>query len=400
MFQPSSFSLVLLTGGLIAFGPLSTDMYVPALPSMSAYFGTSPSIVNLTLSLYLVGFAIGQLAYGPLSDRFGRRPALLGGLSIYLVASTAVVLAPTIETLIAARFFQALGACAGQVIGRAIIRDLHDREAATRMLAYATVIMGLTSAFSPALGGLISVWLGWRVIFALLVGYGVFIGFFVWRRLREPIARLDPHAIRPLQTLRNFGFLLRDRTFAGYLTSLCFMFAGMFSFIAGGAFVFQEVLGLKPQEFGLVFTAMAGTFVIGSLITSRVSRRIEGRTLYGAAITGAALGSIIVAIVAASGPSSAVVLVLPWTLVTFCMGFIMPVGFASALAPHPQLAGTASALLGATQSGASAIAGYLAGKAFNGTALPMGHMIATFTVLSFLSFFAMVRTRGTTAAPR
>ena len=391
MFRPNSLSLILLSGGLIAFGPLSTDMYVPALPLMSAYFGTSPSVVNLTLSIYLVGFAIGQLVYGPLSDRFGRRPALLSGMVIFLVSSGAVIVAPTIETLIVARFFQALGACSGQVIGRAMIRDLHNREETTRMLAYATVVMGLTAAVAPTMGGFISVWFSWRWIFVLLTGYGVIIGFFVWRRLPEPIARLNPHAIQPLRTMRNFGFLLRDRAFAGYLTSLCFMFAGMFSFIAGGAFVFQEVLGLKPQEFGLVFTAMATTFIVGLLITGRVSRRIDPHRIYGLAISGAALGAVLVAIVAVSGPSGAVVLVLPWMIVTFCMGFVMPLGYAAALAPHPQLAGTASALLGASQSASSAAAGYLAGKTFNGTALPMGLMIAAFTILAFLSFFMIVR---------
>lgn len=400
MFRPSSLSLILLSGGLIAFGPLSTDMYVPALPSMSAYFGTSPSVVNLTLSLYLVGFAIGQLVYGPVSDRFGRRPALLVGLSVYFVSTCAVMLSPTIETLIVARFFQALGACSGQVIGRAIIRDLHDREGSTRMLAYATVVMGLTSAVSPTMGGFISVWLSWRLIFVLLAVYGLVIGVLVWRRLPEPIARLNPHAIQPLKTMRNFGFLLRDRAFAGYLTSLCFMFAGMFSFIAGGSFVFQEVLGLKPQEFGLVFTAMAATFIVGSLITGRVSRRIDPHRIYGLAISGAALGAVLVAIIAASGPGGAVVLVLPWMLVTFCMGFVMPLGYAAALAPHPQLAGTASALLGASQSAASAFAGYLAGKTFDGTALPMGLLIGTFTTLAFVTFFLIVRrTAAEPAAP-
>lgn len=397
MFRPSSLSLILLSGGLIAFGPLSTDMYVPALPSMSAYFGTSPSVVNLTLSLYLVGFAIGQLVYGPVSDRFGRRPALLGGLSIYFISTCAVMLAPTIETLIAARFFQALGACSGQVIGRAIIRDLHDRAGTTRMLAYATVVMGLTSAVTPTLGGFISVWLSWRVIFLFLAVYGLFIGFFIWRRLPEPLARLNPHAIQPLKTLRNFGFLLRDRAFAGYLASLCFMFAGMFSFIAGGSFVFQEVLGLKPQEFGLVFMAMASTFIVGSLITGRVSRRIDPHRVYGLAISGAAVGAVLVAIVAASEPSGAVVLVLPWMLVTFSMGFVMPLGYAAALSAHPHLAGTASALLGASQSASSAFAGYLAGRVFNGTALPMGLLIGIFTTLAFVSFFLVVR--RTTAEP-
>lgn len=391
MFRPNSLSLILLSGGLIAFGPLSTDMYVPALPLMSAYFGTSPSVVNLTLSIYLVGFAIGQLVYGPLSDRFGRRPALLSGMVIFLVSSGAVIVAPTIEALIVARFFQALGACSGQVIGRAMIRDLHSREETTRMLAYATVVMGLTAAVTPTMGGFISVWFSWRWIFVLLTGYGFVIGFFVWRRLPEPIARLNPHAIQPLRTMRNFGLLMRDRTFAGYLTSLCFMFAGMFSFIAGGAFVFQEVLGLKPQEFGLVFTAMATTFIVGLLITGRVSRRIDPHHVYGLAISGAALGAVLVAIVAASGPNSAVVLVLPWMIVTFCMGFVMPLGYAAALAPHPQLAGTASALLGASQSASSAAAGYLAGKTFNGTALPMGLLIAAFTILAFLTFFMIVR---------
>lgn len=396
MFRPSSISLILLTGGLIAFGPLSTDMYVPALPLMSAYFGTSPSVVNLTLSIYLVGFAIGQLVYGPFSDRFGRRPALLSGMVVFLISTCAVIVSPTIEVLIAARFFQALGACSGQVVGRAIIRDLHDRDGTTRILAYATVVMGLTAAVAPTLGGFIAVWLSWRLIFVLLALYGVLIGYFVWRHLPEPIAQLNEHAIQPLKTLRNFRVLLRDRIFAGYLTSLCFMFAGMFSFIAGGAFVFQDVMGLEPQEFGFVFTAMASTFIVGLLITGRVAQRINPHRVYGLAISGAAVGALLVGIIAASEPNSVIVLVLPWLLVTFCMGFVMPLGYAAAMLPHPQLAGTASALLGASQSASSAFAGYLAGRTFDGTALPMGVLIAAFTGLAFMSFFIIVR-RGAAA---
>ena len=172
--------MIFLTGGLLALGPLSLDMYIPALPGMAASLGTTASHVQLTISVYRIGSPIGRLIHGPLADRYGRRPALMGGLALFGLASIVCMFAPNIETLIVARLFQALGVSAGQVMSRAIIRDRHEGRDASQMLAYATVFIGVTSATSPVLGGFASVWLGWRVVFAIHVGVSAAVLVFIW----------------------------------------------------------------------------------------------------------------------------------------------------------------------------------------------------------------------------
>lgn len=400
MFKPNSLSLILLGGGLMASGPLSTDMYLPSLPSLAGYFSTSVSLVTWTLSIYLAGYAVGQLTYGPVSDRFGRRPALLVGMALFATASAACVFAPNIETLIVARFFQAFGACSGQVVGRAVIRDLHDREGVTRMLAYTMVIMGLTSTVSPVIGGLLTVWIGWRPIFALLAVFGLIMAVTVFRTLDESLAKPDPAATRLGPMVQNFRRLLANRSFAGYTLSLCFIFGTLFTYLAGSSFVFMGVFGLAPHEFGFVFTAVGGTSVVGSLLTGCLAKRFKASTMFGFAAAGAAAGSIILVIVSLSG-GGIVAHVLPLTVVTFGLGVLMPAGFAGALAPHPEIAGTASSLIGFLQSMFAMVAGSTVGALFNGTSLPMSAMIAAFTVSSLLSFLLVVQPfRRPSPAPR
>lgn len=400
MFKPNSLSLILLGGGLMASGPLSTDMYLPSLPSLAGYFSTSVSLVTWTLSIYLAGYAVGQLTYGPVSDRFGRRPALLAGMALFATASAACVFAPNIETLIVARFFQAFGACSGQVVGRAVIRDLHDREGVTRMLAYTMVIMGLTSTVSPVIGGLLTVWIGWRSIFALLAVFGLIMAVTVFRTLDESLAKPDPAATRLGPMVQNFRRLLANRSFAGYTLSLCFIFGSLFTYLAGSSFVFMGVFGLAPHEYGFVFTAVGGTSVVGSLLTGRLAKRFEASTMFGFAAAGAAAGSIALVIVSLAG-GGIVAHVLPLTVVTFGLGVMMPAGFAGALAPHPEIAGTASSLIGFLQSMFAMVAGFIVGALFNGTSLPMSAMIAALTVSSLLSFLLVVQPfRRPAPAPR
>ncbi|HJN04835.1 MAG TPA: multidrug effflux MFS transporter [Alphaproteobacteria bacterium] len=387
MFRPNSLTLILLVGGLAASGPLSTDMYVPAMPSLTDDLGTSVGMVTLTLSLYLWAFALGQLVFGPVSDRFGRRPALLGGLTLYTAASVACALAPNIETLIAARSVQALGACSGQVLSRAIIRDLHEGTTGTRVLAHTTVIMGLSSMFAPVGGGYLTVWADWRAVFWALTGYGVIFGLVVAFGFKESLARPDVNAIQPLRMLRSFAYLIRNRTFSGYTFSLCFLFAMLYTFISSGPFVFIGIYGLAPQEFGLIFTAIASTFIVASLITGRISHRVGPRRIYGTAILATAAGGVALAL-AASGPYAGVVtIVAPMMVISCSMGFLMPVAFATAMAPHPRMAGMASALIGALISGFGAAGGALAGWAFDGSAMPMGLLIGLYCVLAMATFF-------------
>ncbi len=385
MFKPNSLSLILLMGGLMASGPLSTDMYLPALPALTAVFATSVSLVTLTLIVFLAGYALGQLTYGPFSDRFGRRSALLIGMSLFTAASAACVFAPDIEWLIVARFFQAFGACSGQVVGRAVIRDLHDREGITRMFAYTMVIMGLSSMVSPVIGGFLSVWIGWRSIFVLLTIFGLIMVTTVLRNFDESLADPNRLATRPGPMVRNFARLLRTRGFAGYTMSLCLIFAALFTYLAGSSSVFINVFGMSPQEFGLVFTVMAGTSVVGSLLAGRLAKRFEIPTMFVLALAAAAAGGLVLVIVSLAG-GGVVAHVVSLSAVTFALGILIPVGYAGALAPHPEIAGTASSLVAILQSACAMVAGFVVGALFDDTSVPMSAMIAVFTARSLLSF--------------
>jgi DHA1 family bicyclomycin/chloramphenicol resistance-like MFS transporter len=389
--------LILLVGGLMALAVVSTDMYVPGLPALAVYFETDPGAVAQTMSVYLAGFAIGQLAYGPLSDRFGRRPMLLVGAVVFAGASAACAAAPSIETLIVARFFQAVGACSGQVIGRAILRDRHEPAETVRMLAYATVVMGLVAAVVPATGGLILQVLGWRMVFVLMTLYGAVIALILWRGFEETLAVRDPSATRTMPMVRNFARLLRERTYAGYTVSLCFMYAALFTYLTGGPFVFIEVLGLSPFQFGLVSASIAISFISGSFMAGWLANRFDARRVYLAATGISAAAGLALAAVGASAWLSVASFVLPFSVLTFGLGILLPTGFAAALAPHARIAGTASALLGALQATAAVAAGTIAGLVFDGTAAPITTMIAVCTAAMLISFVAMVRPRR---APR
>lgn len=387
--KPGSLTFILFAGGLFAFGPLSTDMYIPSLPTLAQALDTTVPAVQLTLSVYLLGFALSQLFYGPFADRYGRKPAILIGIGLYIVGSAICVSAGSIETLVVGRFIQALGAAFGQVLGRAVIRDLVTPAESARVLAYATVIMGGTSLITPTIGGFVTVFLGWPYIFAVLLAYGSLYFLIVLFGFRESAQTLNPDAIRLGQMLTNFQILLRNRVFLRNTVSVSFMFGVLFTFLSGSSFVFIDVYGVPTTQFGLVFTAMAGSFTIASGLVGRLGTRLPHEPIYVAAAAVATLSAITAFALTAFGWPNVFALVGAMSLLSFAMGFMVPLGFANAMAPHPEMAGTASALIGFVQSVFSAAMGALVGVLFNGTGIPMFALIALLTVGALVSFLAI-----------
>jgi DHA1 family bicyclomycin/chloramphenicol resistance-like MFS transporter len=396
--KPGSLTLILFAGGLFAFGPLSTDMYIPALPSLAMALDTTVPAVQLTLSVYLLGFALSQLFYGPLADRYGRKPAILTGIGLYIIGSAICMSAGAIETLVVGRFIQALGAAFGQVLGRAVIRDRATSADQASVLAYATVIMAGTSLITPTVGGFVTVFFGWSYIFVVLLAYASILLLIVAFRFRESAPALNPDAIRLGPMISNFGVLLRHRGFLRNTVSVSFMFGVLFTFLSVSSFVFIDVYGVPTTRFGLIFTAMAGSFTIASALVGRLGAKLPHERLYIAASCVATASAMTAFGLTVIGWTNVFALVGAMSLLSFAMGFMVPLAFANAMAPYPQMAGTASALIGFVQSVFSAAMGALVGVLFNDTGVPMFGLIALLALGALISF-VMIRPPPTLATP-
>ena len=363
-------TLALLLGSLTAFAPLSIDMYLPSLPAIQEDLGTTASTVQLTLAVFFAGLAVGQLVYGPLSDRFGRKRPLVVGLALYAVASVGCALAPNIETLIALRFVQALGGAAGIVIARAVVRDLRSGAEAARLLSLLMLVMGAAPILAPLLGGWLLLLGTWRVTFGVLGTLGLVCLAVVPRGLPETstqrMAQLDLQAIGA--QMRALG---KDRYFVAYSFAGGFSQAGMFAYISGSPFVLIEIFHVSPQAYGWIFGANAAGLIAASqlnrrLLATRPPAKVLARALLVALVAGGAL--LLLAMLRAE--------ILPAVLVLLfffvaTLGFVGPNATAVAMDRHGERAGMASATLGAGQYVIAALASAAVGIANDGTMRPM-----------------------------
>lgn len=390
--------LAALLAALVAMGPISTDMYLPALPILARTYNASPAHVQLTLSLFLAGFALAQLAYGPLSDRFGRRPVLLGGVLLYTAASIACALAQSIDQLIVARFFQAVGACTGPVLARAVVRDLYGRERAARMLAYMGVAMGLIPAVAPILGGYVTIWFGWRGNFAALSGFGGLLVLGALFVLHETNRHRDPEATRPTRLLGNYRALVRDRRYLGYVLAAAAIYSGLFAFIQGSSFVLIEFLGVPTERFGLYFGVIVVGYIVGSAIAARMPARIGvDRMVLGGTLL-AALAGLAMAGMAWLGVVGIAAIIAPHFVYMAAVGIVLPNALAGALAPFPRMAGAASALLGFVQMGLAALSGMATGLFEDGTQVPMTTAVFVMGALACAAYATLAWPRRHLAA--
>ncbi len=383
--------VIILLTLLVAMGAISTDIYLPSLPSIAAEFSTDTASVQLTLSIFMIAFAVSQLVYGPLSDQFGRRPVLLGGMSLYLVASTGCAMADSIETLILARFLQALGACSGPVVARAIVRDVFGRERSAKVMAYMGTAMALAPVLGPIAGGFLQVWFGWQANFAVMAALGGLSLVGVLLLLRETNTNRNAGAAKPSRVLRNYGGLARDRGYIGYVLCSAFAFCGLFSFISASSFVFIGLLGLAPNIYGMCFAAVAGGFMAGTFFAGRLTTRlgIDPLVRVGTAVTMAA-GSLMIALLWFGFLSVGSILI---PMIAFMVGFglLHPNAMAGAIGPHASRAGAASALLGFIQLGSAALVGVAVGHTLGDSAMPMVLAIFLSGVACFAAYSSLVR---------
>ncbi len=388
--HPSYARLALILGILSAFGPLSIDMYLPGLPAIARDFGVETAVAQQTLSAFFVGLAVGQLIYGPISDRLGRRRPLLFGCALYALACLGCALSASLNGLILLRFAMALGACAGMVITRSVVRDLFDQRESARMYSMLVLVMGLAPILAPLVGGQLLLYFGWRVIFLALSAFGLLCIVLVYFGLPEslPAERRTRQGLGAV--LRGYGALLGDGRYMGYTIAGGLASAAMFAYISGSPFVFIELNGVPPERYGLLFGINAIGLIAASQLNRWLLERYSGGQILVAALGVTAATGLLLAGAAATGLGGFGGMLV---LLFFCIastGLVGPNATAGAMAPYARQAGSASAMLGAIQFGFGAAAGALVGLLFNGTALPMAATIALCGVGAFVALQFLV----------
>ena len=388
----SSFKIVFILGLLAMLMPLSIDMYLPALPVISAQFGVPAGSAQMTLSTYILGFALGQLFYGPMADSLGRKPVILGGTLVFAAAAVACALAQTIDHLIIMRFFHGLAAAAASVVINALMRDIYPKEEFSRMMSFVMLVTTIAPLVAPMAGGAVLVWFSWHVIFwilalaALLASAMIF--FFIDETL--PVERRQKFHIRT--TIGNFASLFRHKRVLSYMLASGFSFAGMFSFLSAGPFVYIELNHVSPQHFGYYFALNIVFLFIMTIINSRFVRRVGALNMFRAGLWIQFVMAIWLVVSAFLGVGF-------WALVIGVAAFVGCVSMVSSnamaviLDEFPHMAGTASSLAGTFRFGIGAIVGALLSMATFTTAWPMLWAMAFCATSSILFYLYASRPR-------
>lgn len=385
--------LVILLGAVTAFAPLSIDMYLPALPALGLEFGASPGHVQLSVASFFLGLAVGQGFYGPLIDRYGRTRPLYIGLCLFILGSIGCALSPSIDFLIVVRFFQALGACSGPVIGRAIVRDLFEPREAVQVFSLLVLVMGVSPVLAPLAGGQMLRFFEWRAIFWAMAFLGAagLAGSLI--RLRET----HTHKRTPLilvNVLSVYGQLLKDRAFVGYVLTGGMAMAGMFAYIVGSPYVFIEHFHVSTGHFGYFFGINALGLVLAAQVNARLVRRYTSDTIIKKILVVQVVTGIVLFVGTLSGFLELYGTAALLFVYVSSVGCMFPNVTAMAMAPHGARAGSASALIGVLQFGLAAGSASLIGAANSGSALPVASLIGACAIFSAIIYHVMV---GTTA---
>jgi DHA1 family bicyclomycin/chloramphenicol resistance-like MFS transporter len=375
-----NFRTILILGALSAFGPLAIDFYLPAFPAMALAFGTDEKHVQLTLAAYFLGLSIGQLAYGPVADRFGRRIPLLTGVGLFTAASLACAYAPNLEWLIGARFIQALGGCAGMVISRAIVSDKCDAVGSAKVFSQLMLVMGLAPILAPMLGGLLVNTTGWQSIFLALTGFSALAGLAVALGLPESMPAHLPR--QPLSgALRQYARLLKEPVYLGHALTGGIAIAGMFSYIAGSPFVLIKLYGVPAEHFGWFFGANAAGFILVAQVNARLLAKRGPAFLLARAVWVYLGAGLTLLGVSALHTTQLWPLLIPLFICIASLGCILPNASACAMNGQGARAGSASAMLGCLQFSVAAGAAALVGILHDGSAMPMAMVISLCAIL-------------------
>jgi DHA1 family bicyclomycin/chloramphenicol resistance-like MFS transporter len=398
MLRTGTFALTALLAALSAIGPLTTDMYLPSLPDIARQLDASTAQVQLTISAYLIGFAVGQIFYGPVSDRHGRKPVLVAAIALYCVASLACALSTSIEMLIVARAFQALGGSGGIVLARAIVRDIYSGARAGRELSLIGSVMALAPVLAPIAGGLVQTGFGWRATFLALVIGGLLGAVIVLLLLPETLNARAAEPVSIPSIFRSYRIVARNPSYLAYLGIASASYAGLFAWISGASFVLQNLYGLTPFDFGVAFALGSIGYMAGSALAARMVVKVGLDGMLGIGGCACAAGGLGMVVAVAFGLTSSLSLVLPVAVYLAGLGMVLPQSIAGAMTPFPERAGAASSLFGFVQQSAAALCGAAVGWFLGQSAWPLAIGVAAMGCATFGLWLATYGTRR--AAPK
>lgn len=371
--------------------PLSVDGSLAMMPSAADFFQVDVSALQFSFSAVVLGIALGQLVYGPLSDRFGRKPVILTGVFLYVCASLACAQAESVEMLIGLRFFQGFFACSGIIVARAVIRDLFDREAGARLFALMMGIHGIMPTIAPGVGGWLTQTYGWTSVFYAMAIFGAFVAASVLFGLAESNRERRADAIRISGIVESYRAILADRQFRAYAICACFMYGALMAYFAGAPVGLIQYLGLEPAQFGVAMAMPMIAYIFAQIAVARVAHRIGLNRMIRVGVGLAASAGIGMTIFVLTGNINVYTLIGPVIVLLVSLSFITPATTAGAMSPFARMAGAASSLLGFIQFAAAAAATAIVGLLNDGTPLPMAAVICVSTLGSLLAWWILVR---------
>jgi len=393
--QASGVPSALLIGGvltlLVSMNPVSTDSLAPGVPALRDYFGVSTSNANLVFSVYVFAFGFMQLVYGPIADRFGRRPVLLVAIGLYCVATLMAAVAPTFETLLIARALQGASASAAPALARAVIRDLYGVEGSRRVMSYVMSAFGIMAITAPAIGGVLVAWQGWQASFYFCLVYGIFTMSAVFILLKESRPDDAPTTLSLSTTFAVYVRLTPTPIFALNCVSNMLMYAAMFVWLSGSMLVIIDGYGVAPELAGLFFALGSAGFMLGAGVAGRLGARLSAPSLIMLGSFTGIVAAAIILILALFETRSGLAVALPAFIWMFGHGLHYPQSMAAAVAPFPQTAGAASSLIGFYQTCAGAIAAFIMGSIHDGSAVPLGGLMLGLSILALLAYAPFYR---------
>ncbi len=378
---------------------LSADMYLPAMPDIALSLATDENTIQRTLSLYLLGLTFAQLAYGPLSDRYGRKPLLLCGLIIYCLATLGCLLTHSASAFIWLRFIQAIGACAGSVLVRAIVADRFNMQDSIKIFAVIFAFVGLTPAIAPVIGGYLTESYGWRTIFMCLLAVGIIVLFITAFFFKESSSTFSTESLHPIQLTKSYLGLTRNPRFMGYIIILCCAYAAYFTYLVEATFVFNHI-GLSPTTVGYLYIAVSVPYIMGNILSKRLSASINTDHALLCGIVIASAGGLALLLVSFFAPSSVLLIIASICFVSFGDGIIVPVAVGASLSQFQTQKGLSSAFLGASQMGTAFLATLIVSTIVTTSPRPMATVMFICLAASLIAYFFLIhRTRNEIHSP-